>query len=141
MLLINGSFSILKDDASELLRLQNKNITDKSEGPPSAQSSESASASSTAPPATATINAPTSAPNTKSKSSKAAPSPVCQVPQCTRQYVSQTRSSFNDRDYVEEHREKVTGADGETRIATRRRLGDRWYKNEVHIDKDAEKTE
>jgi hypothetical protein len=36
---------------------------------------------------------------------------------------------------------KVTGADGETRIATRRRLGDRWYENEVHVDKDGKKTE
>jgi hypothetical protein len=33
------------------------------------------------------------------------------------------------------------GADGETRIATRRRLGDRWYENEVHVDKDGKKTE
>jgi hypothetical protein len=35
----------------------------------------------------------------------------------------------------------VTGSDGETRIATRRRLGDRWYENEIHIDKDGKKTE
>jgi hypothetical protein len=41
----------------------------------------------------------------------------------------------------EDHREKVTGTDGETRIATRRRLGDRWYENEVHIGKDCKKTE
>jgi hypothetical protein len=129
--------STLKDDASELLGLENKNITDKSEAPPSAQSSESEPASSTVPPATATITAP----NAKPKSSDAAPSPVCLVPQCTRQYISQSRSRFNGRDYVEEHREKVTGADGETRIATRRRLGDRWYENEVHIDKDGKKTE
>jgi hypothetical protein len=133
-------FSILKDDASELLCLENKNITDESEAPPSAQLSESVPTSSTAPPAIATIKAPTSAPNTKSKSSETAPSPVCQVPQCKRQYVSQTRSTFNGRDYVEEHREKVTGADRETRIATRR-FDDRWYENEVHIDKDSKKTE
>jgi hypothetical protein len=48
---------------------------------------------------------------------------------------------FDGRDYVVEHREKVTGADGETRIATRRRLGDRWYENEVHVYKDNKKTE
>jgi hypothetical protein len=48
---------------------------------------------------------------------------------------------LNGRDYVEEHREKVTGADGETRIATRRRLGDRWYEKEIHVDKDGKKTE
>jgi hypothetical protein len=35
----------------------------------------------------------------------------------------------------------VTGADGETRIATRRRLGDRWYENEVHVDKEGKRTE
>jgi hypothetical protein len=42
---------------------------------------------------------------------------------------------------VEEHREKVTGSDGESRIATRRRLGDRWYENEVHVEKDGKRTE
>jgi hypothetical protein len=42
----------------------------------------------------------------------------------SRQFISHTRSLFNGRDYVEEHREKVTGSDGETRIGTRRRLGD-----------------
>jgi hypothetical protein len=35
----------------------------------------------------------------------------------------------------------VTGSDGETRTATRRRLGDRCYENELHIDKDGRKTE
>ena len=48
---------------------------------------------------------------------------------------------MNGGNYVEEHREKVTGSDGETRIATRRRLGDRWYENEIHIDKEGKKTE
>jgi hypothetical protein len=57
-----------------------------------------------------------------------------------RQYISHTRSTFNGRDYVEEHREKVMGTDGETRIATQRRLGDRWYENKTHIDKDGKKT-
>jgi hypothetical protein len=52
-----------------------------------------------------------------------------------------TRSTFNGRNYVEEHREKVTGSDGETRIATRRRLGDRWYENEIHVDKEGKRTE
>jgi hypothetical protein len=59
----------------------------------------------------------------------------------TQQYFSSTRSTFNGRDYIEEHRERVTGADGETRIATRRRLGDRWYENEVHVDKEGKRTE
>jgi hypothetical protein len=48
---------------------------------------------------------------------------------------------FNGRDYIEEHREKVTGSDGTTRIATRRRLGARWYENEIQVDKAGEKTE
>jgi hypothetical protein len=58
-----------------------------------------------------------------------------------RQYISHTRTTFNGQDYVEEHREKMTGSNGETRIATRRRLGDRWYENEVVIDKDGKKNE
>jgi hypothetical protein len=58
-----------------------------------------------------------------------------------RQYVSHTRRTFNGKNYVEEDREKVTESDGQTRIATRRRLGDRWYENETHIDKDGKKTE
>jgi hypothetical protein len=59
----------------------------------------------------------------------------------TQQYFSSTRSTFNERDYLEEHHERVTGADGETRISTRRRLGDRWYENEVHIYKEWKRTE
>jgi hypothetical protein len=47
----------------------------------------------------------------------------------------------NGQNYVEEHQEKVTGSDGETRIATRRHLGDRWYENEIHTDKEDKKTE
>jgi hypothetical protein len=35
----------------------------------------------------------------------------------------------------------VTGSDRETRIATRRRLGDRWYENEIQVDKDGKRTE
>jgi hypothetical protein len=42
---------------------------------------------------------------------------------------------------IEEHRERVTGADGETRIATRRRLGDRGCENEVHAEKEGKRTE
>jgi hypothetical protein len=54
---------------------------------------------------------------------------------------SHTRSTDNGRDYVEEHREKVTGAHGETRIATRHRVGDRGYENVVLVDKDGKRTE
>jgi hypothetical protein len=50
-------------------------------------------------------------------------------------------SGLDGRGYVEEHRERVTGSQGEVRIVTRRRLGDRWYENEVLIDKEGKKTE
>jgi hypothetical protein len=50
-------------------------------------------------------------------------------------------TGFEGRGYIEEHREKVTGSDGEIRIVTRRRLGDRWYENEILIDKEGKKTE
>jgi hypothetical protein len=56
-------------------------------------------------------------------------------------YISLTQSRFNRQDYVEEHREKVIGADGETRYGTRRRLGDCWYEKEVEVDKEGKKTE
>jgi hypothetical protein len=127
-------FSILKGNASELLGLENENVADKSKTPSSAQSSEPTPSSSPPPP-------PTPTPDAKPKSTDSVPDPICQVPQYRQQYVSHTRSTFNGRDYVEEHQEKVMGADGKTRIATRRRLGDRWYENEVHVDKDGKKTE
>jgi hypothetical protein len=50
-------------------------------------------------------------------------------------------TGFNGRGYIEEHREKVTGSNGEVRIVTRRRLGDRWYENEILIDNEGKKTE
>jgi hypothetical protein len=50
-------------------------------------------------------------------------------------------SGFEGRGYIEEHREKITGSDGEVKIVTRRRLGDHWYENEVFIDKDGKRTE
>ena len=51
-----------------------------------------------------------------------------------RGYFFQSRSTFNGKDYVEEHREKVTGGDGSVHTTMRRRLGDRWYENETHTD-------
>jgi hypothetical protein len=83
--------------------------------------------------AQAQAQAQTQAPKSDSKLS------LSQSPQTApfgSKYISLTRSTFDGRDYVEEHQEKVTGVDGQTRIATRRRLGDRWYENEVHVDKD-----
>jgi hypothetical protein len=35
----------------------------------------------------------------------------------------------------------VAGSDGETRIATPRRLGDRWYENEMCTDKEGKRRE
>ena len=54
-------------------------------------------------------------------------------------YFYQSRSTYNGRDYVEEHRERVTDADGE-HTTLRRRLGDRWYETETHTDKDGKST-
>jgi hypothetical protein len=133
-------FSILRDDATELLGLENressqkKSTSDSPTTPPTSDSTTRSSSSPDSPP-----------PVAAAEGSKSDATPAKQsVPQPTgssRQFISHTRSTFNGRDYVEEHREKVTGADGETRIATRRRLGDRWYENEVHVDKDGKRTE
>ena len=57
-----------------------------------------------------------------------------------RGYFFQSRSSYNGQDYVEEHRERVTNSDGTVRTTMRRRLGDRWYENETHTDKDGKST-
>ena len=40
-------------------------------------------------------------------------------------YFYESRSAYNGHDFVEEHREKVTGQDGVVHTTTRRRLGDR----------------
>jgi hypothetical protein len=42
---------------------------------------------------------------------------------------------------AEENREKGIGADEETRTATRRRVGDRCYQNEVHDGKEGKRRE
>lgn len=55
-------------------------------------------------------------------------------------YFYESRSSFNGRDRVEEHREKVTDQDGLVHTTLRRRLGDRWYEVESHTDKDGRNT-
>jgi hypothetical protein len=52
-----------------------------------------------------------------------------------------SQSGFDCQDDMEEHREKVTNPDGEIRIVSRRRLGDRWYENEILIDKEGKRTE
>ena len=61
-------------------------------------------------------------------------------PASRRGYFFQSRSSFNGKDYVEEHRERVTDDDGSVHTTTRRRLGDRWYEQETHTDKDGKST-
>lgn len=45
-------------------------------------------------------------------------------------------SHFDGKNFVEEHREKVTDADGKVTQTTRRRLGDRWYEAKSITDKD-----
>jgi hypothetical protein len=57
------------------------------------------------------------------------------------EYHFQSRSTYNGRDYVEEHRERFTGEDGGVHIRTRRRLGDRWYEVEDHTDADGKKSQ
>jgi hypothetical protein len=124
-------FSTLVDDAAQLLGLESREGAGQSDGAPAPAP---ASASAPAPEPAGDAQAP-------KPESKLAQRPQPQITPFGRQYVSVTRSTFDGHDYVEEHREKVTGADGQTRIATRRRLGDRWYENEVHVDKDGQKTE
>ena len=75
----------------------------------------------------------TSAPAKQNKTQAPAPASRCG-------YFFQSRSSFNGRDYVEEHRERVTDDDGTVHTTTRRRLGDRWYEQETHTDKDGKST-
>ena len=72
------------------------------------------------------------APSASSKASK----PAQAAPVLRRGYFFESRSSFNGNDYVEEHRERVTDGDGGVHIKTRRRLGDRWYEQETHTDKE-----
>jgi hypothetical protein len=129
-------FSLLKDDAVELLGLDNQKPGEKSDGVQSTQSNESNPSSDSVPASDSCATT-----KTDSKPSETTQQPIHQRPIFGRQYISHTRTSFNGQDYVEEHREKVAGSDGETRIATRRRLGDRWYENEVVIDKDGKKNE
>ena len=54
-------------------------------------------------------------------------------------YFYESRSRYDGHDYVEEHRERVSDADGE-HTTLRRRLGDRWYETETHTDKDGKST-
>ena len=76
------------------------------------------------------------APSAPAKQNKA-PAPA---PASRRGYFFQSRSSFNGKDYVEEHRERVTDDDWSVHTTTRRRLGDRWYEQETHTDKDGKST-
>lgn len=141
-------FSLLTDDAAQLLSLEDRNRTGSS-GSTSDGAAGAGTAGTTA--ATATATTPPSGEATPSKSAEKSAQSTQSVQPSTRptassrvrtqEYISHTSSIFNGRDYIEEHRERVTGADGETKIATRRRLGDRWYENEVHVDKDGKKTE
>ena len=69
-----------------------------------------------------------------------AAAPARKAPVAPRQsYFYRSRSTYNGHDYVEEHRERVSDADGE-HTTLRRRLGDRWYETETHTDKDGKST-
>jgi hypothetical protein len=126
-------FSILTDDAAQLLELENQA---KQENPPTTENPKIE-----AKPADPKIEAKPDDAKTDQKTDEQSVQPKVRSPWYGRQYISHTKTTFNGENYVEEHREKVTGSDGETRIATRRRLGDRWYENETHIDKDGKKSE
>jgi hypothetical protein len=135
-------FSMLTADAAELLGLESQ-AKQKSESRTVSSSTIPTNPPSPVDPAPTTASdaaaSPPSAQSGQATDSASAQKALGQL--FGRQYVSQTTTAFNGQDYVEEHREKVTGSNGETRIATRRRLGDRWYENEIHIDKDGNKTE
>lgn len=51
-----------------------------------------------------------------------------------------SRKSYDGQNYVEEHRETVTDQNGKQYNSVTRRLGDRWYQNEEHIDEEGKKT-
>jgi hypothetical protein len=62
-------------------------------------------------------------------------------PGYAKSFMYQTHSTFDGQNYVEEHRERITDTDGENCTVIRRRLGDRWYENEIHTDKEGKRTE
>ena len=49
-------------------------------------------------------------------------------------------STYNGKDYVEEHREKITDSNGNVHLITKRRLGDRWYESESKSDESGKIT-
>jgi hypothetical protein len=134
-------FSILNDDAAELLALEANGAPQKEATAVETKTPPPAVADGTAPAAPAQPTTEPAPPKPQEKAVAPAPAPAPKPVVSSRQYISHTRSTFNGHDYVEEHREKVTGSDGQTRVATRRRLGDRWYENEVHIDGEGKRTE
>jgi hypothetical protein len=116
------------------------------EAPASLQSSESAQASKPADAAESTEPTKPTEGAESSESAKPAEPPkstkqVAHQSVPTRQFLYQTRSTFDGQNYVEEHRERVMGHDGEVRTVIRRRLGDRWHESETHRDKDGKETE
>ncbi|OHT06716.1 cysteine protease [Tritrichomonas foetus] len=65
------------------------------------------------------------------KAEEAAPKPI-NSPYQSMFYES--HSSYNGKNYVEEHRERVQDSDGNLHVTTRRRLGDRWYESKSITD-------
>lgn len=61
-----------------------------------------------------------------------------EIPQ--KSYFYSSTKHFNGNDYVEESRETIRGSNGEEYHNLTRRLGDRWYKNEEHIDQEGKKS-
>jgi hypothetical protein len=134
-------FSILTDDAAELFRLEQEQQQQQQAKLENSTTSASPNDDTSTSTSTAHPDQPTESSDSKLSDKSKIEAKSDSRRYYGRQYISHTRSTFNGQDYVEEHREKVTGSNGETRIATRRRLGDRWYENEIDIDKDGKKTE
>lgn len=64
------------------------------------------------------------------------PEPKKEHPLPYQEFVFESHTTRNGKELVEEHRERVTDTDGSVHVATKRRLGNRWYVNETHTNKD-----
>jgi hypothetical protein len=58
-----------------------------------------------------------------------------------REYFCEKRSTFNGGKVMQEHRERITNPDGQSRTLTRRRIGDQWYESETRIDEEGKVSE
>jgi hypothetical protein len=139
----NQFFAALADDRSQM---QDNPRADAPEAPvapaPAADAKQPESSETTAPPQNPEQSQAQTQAQAQVQSESQTQRGSRQSPQAYgRQYVFQKRATWDGQNYVEEHRERVKGHDGESRTVVRRRLGDRWYENETHTDKDGKTTE